>query len=126
MRATRRIVGFIAGSLLAAAASAHHSFAAFDLGKTTEIEGVLTEVRLVNPHSWLEVEVASADGKPVRWAIEGLSPRQLFDKGLKRSALKAGDKVKLVVNPLRTGEPGGSLVSVTLADGTVLLGGPGQ
>ena len=103
MRATRRIVGFIAGSLLAAAASAHHSFAAFDLGKTTEIEGVLTEVRLVNPHSWLEVEVASADGKPVRWAIDGL-----------------------VVNPLRTGEPVGSLVSVTLADGTVLLGGPGQ
>jgi hypothetical protein len=126
MRFTRRIAGLVTGSLFAIAASAHHSFAAFDLSKTTQIEGVLTEVRLVNPHSFLEVEVVGGDGKPVRWGIEGLSPRQLFDKGLKRSALKAGDKVKLVVNPLRTGEPGGSLVSVTLADGTVLLGGPGQ
>jgi hypothetical protein len=126
MRSTHRIAGLVAGSLLAAVASAHHSFAAFDLARTTQIEGVLTEVRLVNPHSFLEVDVRGADGKSVIWAIEGLSPRQLFDKGLKRSALKAGDKVKLVVNPLRTGEPGGSLVSVTLADGTVLLGGPGQ
>lgn len=122
----RLIQGAMLAGLLVQAAGAHHSFAAFDLKKTTEIQGVLTEVRLTNPHSWFEIEVTGADGKAVIWAIEGLSPRQLFDKGLTRTSLKPGDKVTLVVNPLRSGEPGGSLVSARLADGTVLLGGPGQ
>ncbi len=111
---------------LAGAAAAHHSFAAFDLTRTVPLQGTLTKVRLTHPHSWFEVEVADASGKPVVWAIEGLSPNQLIERGLKRSALKAGDKVSLTVNPLRSGEVGGSLVTLTLADGTVINGGPGQ
>ena len=85
MRFTRRIAGLVAGSLFAIAASAHHSFAAFDLSKTTQIEGVLTEVRLVNPHSFLEVEVVGADESArgqarTRWKEyrqAGLSPQAL-------------------------------------------------
>jgi len=40
--------------------------------------------------------------------------------------LKQGSKVSMVVNPLRSGEPGGFLNQVTLADGTVLGNGPGR
>jgi hypothetical protein len=39
------------------------------------------------------------------------------------AALKAGDKVTVVINALRDGGPGGNLVSVTLSDGRVLGGG---
>lgn len=105
---------------------AHHSFAAFDLTKTVVIQGELTVVKFTNPHSWFEVKVVDAQGKTELWRVEGLSPQQLFSKGLPRSAMKVGDKVTMTVNPLRSGEVGGSMVSVTLADGTVLLGGPGQ
>ena len=111
---------------MAGQASAHHSFAAFDLTKTVVIQGELTVVKFTNPHSWFEVKVAGAEGKTEMWKVEGLSPQQLISKGLKRTAMKVGDKVTLTVNPLRSGEVGGSLVNVTLADGTVLLGGPGQ
>lgn len=115
------------GLLATAPAIAHHSFAAFDLKKTVVLDGKLTEVRLTNPHSFFIVEVAGKDGQaPVSWTIEGVSPNQLFAKGLKRSALKAGDHVTLTANPLRSGEIGGSLVSLKLADGTIIEGGPGQ
>ncbi len=106
--------------------SAHHSFAAFDLNRTVVIEGELTVVKFTNPHSWFEVKVVNAKGEAELWKVEGLSPQQLFSKGLKRSAMKVGDKITLTVNPLRSGEVGGSMVNITLADGTVLLGGPGQ
>ena len=106
--------------------SAHHSFAAFDLSRTVVIKGELTVVKFTNPHSWFEVKVVNAKGEDELWKVEGLSPQQLFSKGLKRSAMKVGDKITLTVNPLRSGEVGGSMVNITLADGTVLLGGPGQ
>jgi hypothetical protein len=46
-------------------------------------------------------------------------------EGWKRSTLKPGDKVSVMVRPLRDGKPGGSFMSVTLADGTVMGGQSG-
>ena len=43
--------------------------------------------------------------------------------GWKSSMLKANDKVTVVIHPLKSGAPGGSLVRVTLPDGRVM--GPG-
>ena len=55
------------------------------------------------------------------------SPQNLIPQGWKRTTLKEGDKVTVVVRPLRDGKPGGSYMSITLADGTKLNGsGPGQ
>ena len=44
--------------------------------------------------------------------------------GWKSTTLKPGDRVTTVVNPLLDGRPNGALVTITLADGTVL--GPGD
>lgn len=116
----------LAAVLVAPLAPAHHSFAAFDLNRTVTLEGELTEVKFTNPHSWFELKVVDAKGGEQRWAVEGLSPQQLVAKGLKRTAMKVGDQVSITVNPLRDGTTGGSLVSVKLADGTLITGGPGQ
>ena len=113
-------------ALAAGTASAHHSFAAFDLQKTVAIEGVLKEVKFTNPHSWFIVDVTAAGGATEEWSVEGLSPAALIAKGIKRSAFKVGDKVQVTLNPLRAGGNGGSLVSVKLSDGSVVTGGPGQ
>jgi hypothetical protein len=49
-------------------------------------------------------------------------PPFLIRAGWKSSSLKAGDKVSVTLNPIRSGDPGGIFVSVTLADGRVLSG----
>jgi hypothetical protein len=116
-------------ALLATAglAQAHHSGAMFDPSKTATITGTISEFNWTNPHSSFKVEVPGSDGKPEVWAIEMNSPQNLVRSGWKRTTIKPGDKVTVTVRPLRDGKPGGSYMSIKLADGTVLDGvGPGQ
>lgn len=116
-------------ALLGASAPAwvHHSGAMFDSAKEQTITGTITEFNWVNPHSSFKVSVKGADGADVVWAIEMNAPQNLVRQGWKRTTLKNGDKVSVVVHPLRDGAPGGSFVAITLADGTKLGGsGPGQ
>jgi hypothetical protein len=113
------------GSLLLvpALALAHHSGAAFDTTKSVTINGTITEFNWTNPHSSFKVEVTGADGKPEIWAIEMNAPQNLIPQGWKRTTLKPGDKVSVTVRPMRNGSPGGSYMSIKLADGKVLDGG---
>lgn len=106
--------------LLATAALAHHSGAMYDSTRTQTISGKVTEFNWVNPHSSFKVEVAAADGKPEIWGIEMNTPQNLVRSGWKRTTIKPGDEVTVVVRPMRNGTPGGSYVSITLADGTKL------
>ena len=105
----------------------HHSGAMFDPTKEQTITGIVREFNWTNPHSSFKVEVTDATGNSEIWAVEMNGPQNLMHDGWKRSSIKPGDKITAVVHPLRDGKPGGSYVSVTLADGTVLKGtGPGQ
>ena len=87
----------VSGVLLAAGAvSAHHSFAAvFDENKPVSVTGVLTEVRLENPHSWFYVDVTDQNGKVTKWGFEGNTPTSLLRAGYKRDSVKVGDKVTI-------------------------------
>ena len=107
--------------LVATAAVAHHSGAGVDRTRTVTISGIVKEFRWTNPHSWIDLEVTDAKGTAV-WSIEMNPPPYLVRSGWKASTLKAGDKISVTLNPIRTGEPGGIFVSVTLADGKVLDG----
>ena len=106
----------------AAPALGHHSGAGVDRTRTVTMTGVVKEFRWTNPHSWIDLEVADAKAPPTVWSIEMNPPPYLVRAGWKASTLKAGDKVSVTLNPIRTGEPGGIFVSVTLADGRVLGG----
>jgi len=116
--------------LLAASAPAfvHHSGAMFDPAKEQTLVGTVTEFNWTNPHSSFKVSVPAADGKTEDvWAIEMNGPNNLVHAGWKRTTIKAGDKVTVVVHPLRDGKPGGSFVSIVLPDGKKLTGSaPGQ
>jgi hypothetical protein len=104
----------------AAPAFAHHSFAMFDSTKPMTLVGTVKEFQWTNPHTWVQVNVAGPGGKLVEWSIEGGSPNGLSRKGWKRTSLKPGDKITVVINPLKDGANGGSLKSVTKADGSTL------
>lgn len=107
--------------------SAHHSGAMFDSEKSITITGTVTEFNWTNPHSSFKVAVTNAAGKEEIWAIEMNAPQNLMRSGWKRTTIKPGDKVSVLISPLRDGKPGGSYRSITLADGTKLDGtGPGQ
>lgn len=105
-------------------ALAHHSGAGVDRTKTVTVSGIVKEFRWTNPHSWIDLEVS--DGKATTlWSVEMNPPPFLIRAGWKSTTLKPGDKVSVTLNPIRTGEPGGIFVSVTLADGRVLGGRAG-
>jgi hypothetical protein len=115
-----RLVVALAGasmSLTAGAACAHHSFAMFDPVKEQVITGTATQFQWTNPHSWIELDVAEASGKTAHWSIEAGSPLGLKREGWSRESIRPGDKISLVIHPMKDGSRGGSLMGIVLADG---------
>ena len=106
--------------LVARSASAHHSFAMFDRSKETTLVGVVHEFQWTNPHSWIELDVANDSGGVDKWSIELNSPNNLSRQGWKSDSVKPGDKISVVIWPLRSGEKGGLFISLTLPDGSTL------
>jgi hypothetical protein len=106
--------------LVVSSAFAHHSPIVFDRTKQVTITGTVTEFRWGNPHSWIHVDVADKDGKVGNWAVEMDPASHLAREGWKSSTLKPGDKISVIVFPLRNDEKGGQYISVTLPDGTKL------
>jgi hypothetical protein len=113
----------VAGALMllvAGAAAAHHSPVMFDRSKKQTLTGMVKEFAWTNPHASIQLEVTEADGKTEVWGVEMNSPNNLVKQGWRSTSIKYGDKVSIVVNPLRSGEHGGAFVSIKLPDGRVL------
>jgi hypothetical protein len=125
MRAT--LFATLGGMLLAALpVLAHHSFAAeFDINQPITLKGVLTKMDWVNPHGWIYVDVTSADGKVVNWAVEAGGPTQLLRRGLRKTDFPPGLEVVVEGYRARSGEPKANGRTVTLKDGrNFFLGAP--
>jgi len=122
MQAGSRPVALFAGLLACGVTGvtwSHHSTAMFDDSKLVTLEGTVREYQWTNPHTWLQLQVME-NGKQVEYSLEGRSPNALARIGWKRTTLKPDDKVKVTMNPLKSGEKGGSYLSVEFADGRVL------
>lgn len=119
----------VIGSLLLAAAMpswAHHSFAAvFDADKPVTVQGVITEVRLENPHSWFFLDVKDANGKVERWGFEASTPTSLIRSGVKPGFVKVGDEVTIKGWHARdVSQNMGCARELVLADGRAFAIGP--
>jgi hypothetical protein len=110
----------LALGMLPPVALAHHSYAMFDLSKTVTLQGTIRDFQWTNPHSWIWVDVPGASGATEQWGIEGMSPNYLARRGWSKHTLNPGDKVSVIIHPLKGAEHGGSFMSVTLADGKVM------
>lgn len=109
----------LASLLVSMPVSAHHSFAMFDFAKELKLSGSVREFQWTNPHCFIQL-VVDQDGTPSEWSIEMGSPIHLVRNGWRPKLLKAGDKVTIVIHPMRDGSRGGDFVSGIGPDGTSL------
>lgn len=123
-------LGLLAGAgILSAAAPAfaHHAFAAeFDAEQPIEIKGVVTKFKLVNPHSWLYLDVKDAAGNVTNWGVEFSAPNALSQRGLAKADIQPGDEIQIKGYRSKNGGPFGYSVFATLKDGRVIQTGGAQ
>ena len=126
MRAILSIAALSAGLLLTAVtALPHHAFAAeFDVDKPLKLRGTVTKWELVNPHSWIRMDVKGPDGKVVNWMVEGGSPNSLFRLGFNKESLPPGTEIVVEGYQSKDGSSRAVGAKLTFADGRQLfLGG---
>ena len=115
----------VAVIVLSAPASGHHSLAMYDTTTQISVDATVTEFEWANPHCWLHIMVEDESGTARLWTLEGNSIGQLVRAGWTADAVKAGDEVTIILNPLRDGTRGGRIEAIHFPDGRELrrLGG---
>jgi hypothetical protein len=89
-------------------AIAHHSFAMFDQENPIELEGTVQEFKYTSPHTFILLVVRDRGGENTVWNLEGGAPSNLVRDGWSSTTLKPGDEIRLTVEALWGGGPGGS------------------
>ena len=106
-------------------ASAHHSYAVIDNSRVLEVTATIAKLEWVNPHIFLWAYVAdeSQESGYQLYAFEAGSITMMIKSGWTRDdTVKVGEEVTIEYLPLFSGEPGGSLATLTHADGSVTPG----
>ncbi len=104
---------------------AHHAFAQeFDEHKPITLKGTVTKWELINPHSWIHLDVKNPDGSVTNWMIEGGSPNNLFRLGFTKESLPPGTEIVVEGYQAKDGANRAVGKNLTFADGKRLfLGG---
>jgi len=116
-------VAFVLVCLLVCAGSsfAHHGTSMYDMNKEISLTGTVKDWTFGSPHSWLWLNVTPLQGAMEEWSIESAPPNYLARQGWSASTLKKGEKVTILVSPLR-GEPKrGILLEVKRSNGETLM-----
>jgi len=99
---------------------AHHSSAPhFDRDSEVVVEGIFTELKLVNPHAYIYFDVDN-EGELVNWRCELSAATRLARTGWTADMFTVGQEITINGAPARREDNVCFLNSVTLADGTVI------
>ena len=94
-------------------AIAHHSHNAYEITVWTTVEGTVSEVHIMNPHSWIYLNVTDDNGETTLWALEAASPAQIYENGVEPDFVQEGDRIRARIHLLRDGGNGGLLGFIT-------------
>src|SRR5579863_5137227 len=109
---------------MAAPVWAHHAFAAeFDEKRPIKLAGTVTKWELVNPHSWIHMDVKNADGTVTAWTVEGGSPNALLRKGFTKNSLPEGTEIVVEGYQAKDGANRGVAATLTYKDGRKIFMG---
>jgi uncharacterized protein DUF6152 len=121
-RSSRALAVLWVAAFGSATTSAHHSFAAeFDIDKPVELQGKVVRVELINPHSWIHLEVTGSNGAKETWMIEGGSPNQLLRKGFTKNSVPVGAELRVTGYQARDGAKRAVGRTLKLANGQPLF-----
>lgn len=133
MRSTKLTILVCCAALACAAAGvqAHHAFSTeFDVNRPLSFTGKVTKVELINPHSWIHIEVVDDSGTAATWMIEGGSPNALVRRGVTKASIPIGSELLVNGYQARDGSHRAVGRDITFADGRPLFFGgsaaPGQ
>jgi hypothetical protein len=117
-------IAVVAGVFVAAAPTlAHHSRAAFDMGKNVTYRGVVKEYRWQNPHSHVVITIGPGAADPSTvgtWTVEASAINLMTARGWTPTTYKTGDPITVVAHPNRDGSQLVLLFYAIKADGTRL------
>jgi hypothetical protein len=108
----------LAANLVTPPANAHHGIANFDLNADIELNGVITDVEFLNPHSWVYLEVADADGETVAWRCEMRGATVLMRSGWSEAMFVTGSEIAIAGSPDRRDPTTCYLSTAVFADGS--------
>jgi hypothetical protein len=115
----RPTIGYLASAALGAiavpAAFAHHGFGTFVMDEDVEITGTVTGIDFVNPHSWLYLDVAQADGEIYAMRCEMRSATTLRRSGWSTDLFPVGEEITITGSPDRD-DPFSCYVSTVIFD----------
>ena len=94
----RRLLAGLAVVAAAAASqsgvAAHHAITAvYDPNQPVTLDGVVTAFHYVNPHPFVEIQAAAADGQSEPWRLEFDNLRELAAVGMSADTFKVGERV---------------------------------
>lgn len=108
-------------ALLSLPAFAHHGVAPhYDDSKQVTIDGTVSEFQFINPHSFVYLRVAGADGKEAIWHCEMASRSVLARNGLTQQMFAPGTHVRITGSQARQNPTGCALREAQFDDGSVL------
>jgi hypothetical protein len=113
------LVGFL---LAVSPVRAHHAFAAeYDGKKQVHLEGVVTQMEWINPHTWIHIDVTGPDGTVTSWMVEGGSPNILLRRGFNKGSLEKGQKITIDGFQAKDGSYRANGSNITYPDGKKLF-----
>jgi|SRR5690606_1433434 hypothetical protein len=122
MRFATLVSATVASAWALSAAHAHHAFSTeFSVDHPVSLQGKVTKVELINPHSWIHLEVVGEDGEAVTWMIEGGSPNALVRRGITKASIPIGSELTVTGYQARDGSNRAVGRNVTFADGRALF-----
>jgi len=123
MRKTFSVAVALVGLLAAVSPVwAHHAFAAeYDGKKQVHLEGVVTQMEWINPHTWIHIDVTAPDGTVTSWMIEGGSPNILLRRGFNKGSLEKGQKITVDGFMAKDGSNRANGSNITYPDGKKLF-----
>ena len=123
-----RAISILAAMFWILPVQAHHSFSATFTEEVITVEGVVNNVKFVNPHVTVYFDVTDENGEVTEWVAEADSATSLRRDGWERDTLKSGDYISITGNSTRNGSPMVSMEEINLVNPRTgaSLGSPGS